>query len=56
MDKLIFGAREIRMAYGLPLSRSCRGLEGPLHLGCPQLVPYYYVLLSNLHLKSADFC
>ena len=27
-----------------------------LRLGCPQLVPYYCVLLSNLHLKSADFC
>ena len=27
-----------------------------LCLGCPKLVPYYCVLLSNLHPKIGDFC
>ena len=30
-------------------------LDTYLCLGCPQLVPYYCVSLSNLHPKSGDF-
>ena len=30
-------------------------LDTYLHLGCPQLVPYYCVLLINLHPKCGDF-
>ena len=30
-------------------------LDTYLRLGCPQLVPYYCVLLSNLHPKCGDF-